>query len=131
MSSIKKSIGRVLFYGLMWCCIVGLNSLIFGQTVTVNGGGGTTKTGRTFDGVGGVSGGGATSALLMSYPEPYRAQILDYLFKPKFGASIQTCFCEVPGDANSTQGSESSHMHSANDQNYQRGYEWFIMKEAF
>jgi hypothetical protein len=29
-----------------------------------------------------------------------------------------------------SDGSESSHMHTAYDQNYNRGYEWWIMKEA-
>jgi galactosylceramidase len=100
---------------------------VFGQSISINGAG----TGRTFDGVGGVSGGGATSVLLMSYPEPYRSQILDYLFKPNFGASIQTAFCEIGGDCNSTQGSELSHMHTSSDENYQRGYEWWLMKEAY
>ncbi|XP_056333351.1 galactocerebrosidase isoform X2 [Danio aesculapii] len=37
--------------------------------------------GQTFDGIGGLSGGGATSRLLVNYAEPYRSQILDYLFK--------------------------------------------------
>ena len=27
-------------------------------------------------------------------------------------------------------GAESSHMHSEDDENYQRGYEWWLMKEA-
>ena len=27
-------------------------------------------------------------------------------------------------------GTEPSHMHSENDENYLRGYEWWIMKEA-
>ena len=31
---------------------------------------------RTFDGIGGLSGGGATSVLLRDYPEPQRTQIL-------------------------------------------------------
>ena len=43
----------------------------------------------TFDGIGGLSGGGATSRLLIDYKEPQRSQILDYLFKPNFGASLQ------------------------------------------
>ncbi len=43
---------------------------------------------RTFDGVGGLSGGGATSVLLRDYPEPQLSQILDLLFKPSFGASL-------------------------------------------
>ncbi|KAI0238214.1 Galactocerebrosidase, partial [Lamellibrachia satsuma] len=37
--------------------------------------------GRRFDGIGGLSGGGATSKLLVNYPEPQRSQILEYLFK--------------------------------------------------
>ena len=37
--------------------------------------------GRTFDGVGALSGGGATSVLLGSYPDEQRDQILDLLFK--------------------------------------------------
>jgi galactosylceramidase len=109
------------------CFALMLAGEIFGQTITINGAG----AGRTFDGVGGVSGGGATSVLLLSYPEPQRSQILDFLFKPNFGASIQTHFCEVPGDNNSTQGSEPSHMHTAGEENCSRGYEWYIMKEAY
>ncbi len=86
--------------------------------------------GKRFDGVGAVSGGGATSILLKDYPEPQRAQVLDLLFKPKFGASMLTLFVEVPGDSNATQGAEPSHMHTKTDENYFRGYEWFIMSEA-
>ena len=37
---------------------------------------------------------------------------------------------EVGGDTDATEGAEPSHMHSANDENYQRGYEWWLMKEA-
>ena len=29
-----------------------------------------------------------------------------------------------------TDGTEPSHMHSATDINYQRGYEWWLMTEA-
>lgn len=86
--------------------------------------------GRRFDGIGGLSGGGATSRLLVSYPEKQRDEILDLLFKPNFGASLQILKVEIGGDAQSTDGTESSHMHSANDQNYNRGYEWWLMTEA-
>ncbi len=89
-----------------------------------------TAGGKRFDGIGAVSGGGATSVLLKDYPEPQRSQILDLLFKPKFGASISTLLVEIPGDGNSTQGSEPSHMHTRNDLNYSRGYEWWLMSEA-
>lgn len=54
--------------------------------------------GRTFHGIGGLSGGGATSVLLRDYPEPQRSQILDYLFKPNFGASLQILKVEIGGE---------------------------------
>jgi galactosylceramidase len=85
---------------------------------------------RTFDGVGALSGGGATSKLLFSYPEPQRTQILDTLFKPQFGASLQILKVEIGGDSCSTEGSESSHMHVADDLSCTRGYEWNLMLEA-
>jgi len=97
-----------------------------GQTIELIG----TAGGKRFDGLGAVSGGGATSVLLKDYPEPQRSQILDLLFKPKFGASMSALFVEIPGDGNSTQGSELSHMHARNDENYHRGYEWWLMREA-
>ena len=96
------------------------------QTVYIDGKAG----GKRFDGIGAVSGGGATSVLLKDYPEPQRSQVLDLLFRPKFGASVSALLVEVPGDGNSTQGSEPSHMHTRLDENYNRGYEWWLMSEA-
>jgi galactosylceramidase len=120
-------IATTVVRGFCWCAafIIG-SSALADQTVTING----TDKGRPFDGVGAVSGGGATSVLLRDYPEPQRSQILDLLFKPDFGAAMSTLFVEIPGDGNSTQGSELSHMHYRNDENYSRGYEWWLMKEA-
>ncbi|XP_028633118.1 galactocerebrosidase [Grammomys surdaster] len=86
--------------------------------------------GREFDGIGAVSGGGATSRLLVNYPEPYRSEILDYLFKPNFGASLHILKVEIGGDGQTTDGTEPSHMHYELDENYFRGYEWWLMKEA-
>ena len=88
------------------------------------------RSGRIFEGIGGISGGGATSVLLPFYPEPERSDILDYLFKPNFGASLQILKVEIGGDAQSTDGSEPSHMHSFQDLDFHRGYEWWLMKEA-
>lgn len=85
---------------------------------------------KTFDGIGGLSGGGATSKLLITYPEQYRSQILDFLFKPNFGASLQILKVEIGGDVQSTDGTEASHMHNSWDENYERGYQWWMMKEA-
>jgi len=86
--------------------------------------------GRRFDGIGGLSGGGSTSKLLVSYPVNLRNEILDYLFKPNFGASLQIIKVEIGGDAQSTDGTESSHMHEPWDENYYRGYEWWLLMEA-
>jgi Glycosyl hydrolase family 59 len=90
----------------------------------------SSKVGRTFDGIGAISGGGGNSRLLFDYPEPQRSQILDYLFKPGFGASISLLKVEIGGDTNSTDGAEPSHMHAAGDLNCNRGYEWWLMGEA-
>ncbi|CAG2224562.1 GALC [Mytilus edulis] len=62
----------------------------------------TSGLGRRFDGIGGLSGGGATSVLLQNYPEQQRNEILDYLFKPNFGASLHLLKVEIGGDAQST-----------------------------
>ncbi len=86
-------------------------------------------TGRIFDGLGAVSA-GASSRLLIDYPEPQRSQILDYLFKPGYGAALQRLKIELGADVNSTDGSEPSHMRSEKDHSSSRGYEWWLMKEA-
>nr|XP_046269453.1 galactocerebrosidase isoform X2 [Scatophagus argus] len=114
------------FTVIVFCLGLSLN-LCSCQTYTLNDEGGL---GRVFDGIGGLSGGGATSRLLVNYAEPYRSQILDYLFKPNFGASLQILKVEIGGDAQTTDGTEPSHMHYENDENYFRGYEWWLMKEA-
>lgn len=88
-----------------------------------------TSEGRVFEGLGGLSA-GASSRLLIEYPEPFRSQVLDYLFKPNYGASLQHLKVEIGGDVQSTDGCEPSHMHTRTDENYTRGYEWWLMKEA-
>ena len=86
--------------------------------------------GRRFDGVGALSGGGCTSRMLVDYVEPQRSQILDLLFTPGYAASLHILKVEIGGDAQSTEGTEPSHMHTADEENYNRGYEWWLMKEA-
>jgi len=88
-----------------------------------------SKEGRVFEGIGALSA-GASSRLLIDYPGPVRSQILDYLFKANYGAAFQHLKVEVGGDVNSTDGCESSPMHDRDDENYNRGYEWWLMKEA-
>jgi len=85
--------------------------------------------GPVFDGIGAASA-GASSRLLIDYPEPYRSQILDYLFKPDYGASLQHLKVEIGADVNSTDGSEPSSMRARVNHDYTRGYEWWLMKEA-
>ena len=91
--------------------------------------------GRVFEGIGALSA-GASSKLLIDYAEPYRSQVLDFLFKPKFGASLQHLKVEIGGDANSTCGTEPSHARTREEfdhpkpEYFDRGYEWWLMKEA-
>ena len=87
------------------------------------------QPGRTFEGIGAVSA-GASSRLLIDYPEPQRSQILDYLFKPNYGAALQHLKVEIGGEINSTDGTEPTHMRTRTDQNYTRGYEWWLMQQA-
>ena len=87
------------------------------------------STGRVFDGLGAVSA-GASSRLLIDYSEPQRSQILDYLFKPGYGAALQHLKVEIGADVNSTDGSEPSFMRTPSDYEANRGYEWWLMEEA-
>ena len=121
-SPVRQASAVLLFVPFLCLC----GSAPPGQTIRIDGAAG----GKRFDGIGAVSGGGATSVLLKDYREPQRSQVLDLLFKPKFGASLSALLVEVPGDGNSTQGSEPSHMHSRDDTNFSRGYEWWLMCEA-
>ncbi|WP_083976083.1 RICIN domain-containing protein [Kitasatospora azatica] len=89
-----------------------------------------TSPGRTFDGVGAISGGGGNSRLLLDYPEPQRSQILDYLFKPGYGAALQILKVEIGGDTNSTDGAESSIEHTRGTVDCNAGYEFWLAEQA-
>ena len=95
-------------------------------SITVDGSG----AGRMFDGVGAISGGGGNTRLLVDYPEPQRSQILDYLFKPGYGASLQTLKIEIGGDTNTTDGAEASHEHTRGTVDCDQGYEWWLAEQA-
>jgi hypothetical protein len=95
-------------------------------TITINGNGGD----RVYDGVGAVLGGGGNARYLMEYPEPERSQILDELFTPGVGASLQLLKLEIGGDANSTDGAESSIEHVQGQVNCSAGYELAIAAQA-
>jgi hypothetical protein len=95
--------------------------------ITVNSSGGD----QTFMGVGAVLGGGGNARYLMDYPEPQRGQILDYLFKPDYGASLQILKLEIGGGANSSDGSEPSiEPVQGKTINCSAGYEFAIAAQA-
>ncbi len=95
-------------------------------TIAVNGSSG----GRTFDGIGAISGGGGNSRLLSDYPAAQQSQILDYLFKPGYGAALQVLKIEIGGDANSTDGAEPSIEHTQGVVNCSAGYEFWLAEQA-
>ncbi len=77
------------------------------QSIAVNG----NSPGRIFAGIGGESA-GASTRLLVDYPKKQRNEILNYLFKPDFGAALQNLKCELGGDTNSTDGTEPAYFRS-------------------
>ena len=88
------------------------------------------RPGCVYQGVG-VSA-GASTRLLYDYAEPYRGDVLDFLFKPNFGAGFQHLKVEIGGGENSTCGSEPSHAITREELAHPkaRGYEFWLMKEA-
>jgi O-glycosyl hydrolase len=94
--------------------------------ITIDG----TQGGRTFDGIGAISGGGGNSRLLRDYPAAQQSQILDYLFKPGYGADLQILKVEIGGDANSTDGAEPSIEHTQGTVDCSVGYEFWLMQQA-
>ena len=87
-------------------------------------------TGRTFDGLGAISGGGGNTRLLTDYPAPQRNAILDYLFKPGYGANLQILKVETSGDGNTTSGAEQTVEETRGVVNCDAGYEFWLAKEA-
>jgi hypothetical protein len=95
-------------------------------SITVNGGGGD----RVYDGVGAILGGGGNARYLEDYPAAQQAQILDYLFEPSYGASLQLLKLEIGGDGNSSDGAEPSIEHSQGTINCGAGWEFAVAKQA-
>ena len=86
---------------------------------------------RVFSGVGGISGGGATSRLIEDYPAAARASIYDALFTQQGAAAFQAVKVEIPADADTTCGAEVAHRHDAADGgSCTRGYEGAFLAEA-
>jgi hypothetical protein len=74
------------------------------RDIVING----DRPGPVFDGIGAIGGGGGNSRLLIDYPARQRAQILDYLFTPDYGASLQMLKLEIGGGGFSSDGAEPS-----------------------
>jgi len=94
--------------------------------VTING----ARPGPVFQGIGAISGGGGNSRLLIDYPPRYRAQILDYLFRPHFGASLQMLKLEIGGGGFSSDGSEPSVEAVRGRLDCGAGYEFWLARQA-
>jgi hypothetical protein len=57
-----------------------------------------SRVGQFYHGIGALSGGGGVTRLLLDYDEAIRSDVLDALFKPKAGASLQLIKVEIGGD---------------------------------
>src|SRR5215472_6948600 len=95
-------------------------------SIAVNG----QDTGRIFDGLGAISGGGGNTRLLTDYPVAQRNAILDYLFKPGFGANLQILKVETSGDGNTTSGAEQTIEETPGVINCNAGYEFWLAEQA-
>jgi Glycosyl hydrolase family 59 len=95
-------------------------------TIVIDG----SRPGPTFQGIGAISGGGGNSRLLIDYPPAQRAQILDYLFKPHYGASLQLLKLEIGGGGYSTDGSEPSVEEQQGQLSCGAGYEFWLARQA-
>jgi len=108
-------------YDLTWVSV----GLQWKLPIVLNGSSHTLR----YDGHGAVSA-GATSRLLHDYAEPHRSRILDILFQPGVGASLHQLKVEIGGDSQSSFGPEPSHMHRRDDLSCERGYEFWLIREA-
>ena len=95
-------------------------------TITVNG----SSPGLVFDGEGAISGGGGNTRLLADYPAAQQSAILDYLFKPGYGAQVQILKLETGGSGNSTSGAEPSFEETRGQINCNVGYEFWLGQQA-
>ncbi|MBV9094942.1 MAG: hypothetical protein JO132_13900 [Streptosporangiaceae bacterium] len=95
-------------------------------TVVIDG----ARPGLEFQGIGAISGGGGNSRLLIDYPPRERAQILDYLFSPRYGASLQMLKLEIGGGGDSSDGSEPSVEPVKGQLDCGAGYEFWLARQA-
>ncbi|GAA4341184.1 ricin-type beta-trefoil lectin domain protein [Mucilaginibacter gynuensis] len=107
--------------------LVIVSSIQAQTTIVLN----ANNKGRVFEGIGAVSA-GASTRNLVDYPEKQRSEVLDFLFRPKFGAGFQHLKVEIGSGENSTCGSEPSHVVTREEllDPKPRGYEFWLMAEA-
>ena len=82
MFNLLKKISLFSLFSIIFIFTViylGQFSYAAGKTIVID----SNSGGRIFEGVGTLSA-GASTRLLIDYPEPYRGDILDYLFKALF-----------------------------------------------
>jgi len=83
---------------------------------------------QEYDGLGAIT---SYDKLLYDYPEPQRSEILDYLFRPGYGAALQILKVEIGYDGNNTGTAWPSHQPSLKEKpDYTRGMNWWLMLEA-
>jgi hypothetical protein len=90
---------RLIFLFCICCLIIIVTSTKSTSSISITLDGTTAL--HSFNGHGALSA-GASSRLLWDYPEPQRSEILDYLFKPNFGAEFSILKVEIGGDSQST-----------------------------
>ncbi|ARN57861.1 discoidin domain-containing protein [Sedimentisphaera salicampi] len=121
----KSSVASFFICALLLTALIG--SVSASTQITLD----SSDAGRRYDGIGVVSAGG-NARLFDDYQEPYKSDVLDLLFKPKFGASLQVFKAEIGGSTSSTSGAEPSHAITRDelDSPVSRGYELWLMRQA-
>lgn len=100
------------------------NSFSQGQSIALDG----KRLGRTYEGWGTVF---SYAKLLYDYPQKERDEILDLLFLPNYGASLQILKMPIGFDGNSDHSCWQANKRSADDPgNYRRGYGGWLFQEA-
>ncbi len=123
MEAIRMS-KRRLYLSLIFICTLCSFSIFSQQIILLDG----KNTGRSFDGFGSVE---SYVKLLYDYPEKQRSEILDYLYLPRYGASLQVIKIPIGYDGCSDASSWQCYKRQENEPaNLQRGYATWLALEA-
>lgn len=114
----------VMLSGVFWAPGSFSQASIPEQQIELDG----NKAGRTYEGWGTVF---SYAKLLYDYPQKERDEILDLLFLPNYGASLQILKMPIGFDGNSDHSCWQANKRSAGDPgNYRRGYGGWLFQEA-